>query len=203
MACMIERNAEMARVTPLRVVSANRMRSPGLRARKPPFTINPPCDITMKRHTHILSFFAVATFAIGCKPSAETSATDHREATAKQIDKVTKETKEAAQEMKDYAYAQKAEFVEKMQSQLSEINKDLDQLSARIEKSSAAAKAEAKPKFQALREQAARLNQQLDEAKDATESTWGSVKAGTKKAYEGLKDGIQQSRQWVSDKIAP
>ena len=203
MARMNERKAGMAMATPLRVVSARRMRPPCLQDMKPTSTPNSSRNITMKRHTLILSFFAAATFVVGCKPSAETSATDHREATAKQIDKVTKETKEAAQEMKDYAYAQKAEFVEKMQIQLSEIHKDLDQLSARIEKSSDAAKAEARPKFQALREQAAKLNKQLDEAKDATESTWDSVKAGTKKAYEGLKDGIQQSRQWVSDKIAP
>ena len=70
-----------------------------------------------------------------------------------------KETKEAAQEMKDYAYAQKAEFVAKMQGQLDEINRDLDQLAAKIEKASDAAKAEAKPKLQALRDQTAKLNQ--------------------------------------------
>jgi hypothetical protein len=39
--------------------------------------------------------------------------------------------------------------------------------------------------------------------KNATESTWESVKSGTRKAYEALKEGFQQSRQWVSDKIAP
>jgi cytochrome c556 len=153
-------------------------------------------------YTLVLTFLAVA-FVAGCKPSAETSATDNREATANQFDKVTREAKEAAQEMKDYAYAQKAEFVEKMQNQLSELNKDLDQISAKIEKSSDAAKAGVKTRYQALRDQAARLNRQLDEAKDATESTWDSVKAGTRKAYEGLKDGVQQSRQWLSEKIAP
>jgi hypothetical protein len=29
------------------------------------------------------------------------------------------------------------------------------------------------------------------------------VKSGTRKAYAALKEGFQQSRQWVSDKIAP
>jgi ElaB/YqjD/DUF883 family membrane-anchored ribosome-binding protein len=79
----------------------------------------------------------------------------------------------------------------------------LDQLAAKIEKSSDAAKAEAKPKLQALREKADQLGKQLDEAKNATESTWDSVKAGSKKAYNELKDGFNQARQWVSDKIAP
>jgi chromosome segregation ATPase len=139
---------------------------------------------------------------VGCDRS-EKSTTENREATAKQFDKVKTETKEAAQDMKDYAYAQKTEFVEKMQGQLTELNRDLDQLAAKIEKSSDAAKAEAKPKLQALRDQADKLNQQLDKARNATESTWADVKSGTRLAYNELKDGFQQARQWVSDKIAP
>ena len=90
-----------------------------------------------------------------------------------------------------------------MQGQLDEINRDLDQLAAKVEKASDTAKAEAKPKLQTLRDQAAKLNTQLDEAKNATESTWGDVKAGFKKGYSELKNGFQQARQWVSDKIAP
>jgi hypothetical protein len=49
----------------------------------------------------------------------------------------------------------------------------------------------------------AQLNTQLEDAANATESTWDTVKNGFKKAYESTKDGIQQARQWVSDKIAP
>jgi ElaB/YqjD/DUF883 family membrane-anchored ribosome-binding protein len=90
-----------------------------------------------------------------------------------------------------------------MQGQLAALNRDLDQLSAKVEKSSDAVKAEAKPKLQALRDQTAHLNKQLDEVKNATESTWDSVKGGFKKAYESSKEGFQQARQWVSEKIAP
>ena len=90
-----------------------------------------------------------------------------------------------------------------MQGQLAELNSDLDQLAAKIEKSSAAVKAEAQPKLQALRDQITQLNKQPDEVKNATESTWDSVKGGFKKAYEASKAGFQQARQWVSDKIAP
>ena len=139
-------------------------------------------------------FIAVTALAVGC---------NREPSTAQQIENIKAETKEAARDMKDYTFAQKAEFTEQMQRQLAEINRDLDQLSAKIEKSSDAAKAEAKPKIEALREQAARLTKQLDVAKDATESTWNDVKAGFKKGYGELKDGFQQARQWVSDKIAP
>ena len=119
------------------------------------------------------------------------------------MDNVKAETKQASEDMKNYTYAQKDEFVKDMQVQLDALNKDLDQLSAKIDSSSDAVKAEAKPKLQALRDQAAQLNKQLDNARNATESTWDSVKAGFQKGYDATKDGFNQARRWVSDKIAP
>jgi cytochrome c556 len=156
----------------------------------------------MKHKYLLITLLGAAVLATACDRS-EKSATESREATAKQFDKIQTETKEAGQDLKDYTYAQKTEFVEKMRAQLAQINRDLDQLAANIEKSSDAAKTEAKPKLQALRDQADKLNDQLDKAKSATESTWDEVKAGTKSAYNELKDGFKQARQWVSDKIAP
>ena len=148
----------------------------------------------MKPNKLIIMILSAAAFVVGC---------NKEETTSQQLDKVKQETKVAARDLQDYSYAQKNEFVEKMQGQLAEINKDLDQLSAKIEKSSAAAKAEANPKLQAMREQMVKLTKQLDDAKGATESTWSDVKAGFKKGYDELKDSFQQARQWVSDKIAP
>lgn len=114
-----------------------------------------------------------------------------------------KKTTEAAQDMKDYTFEQKAAFTAQTESQLAEINKDLDALAAKIGKSSATVKGEATPKLQAVREEVARLNTQLDEIKNATESTWDSVKAISEKSYNELKDGFNQVRQWVGDNIAP
>ena len=148
----------------------------------------------MKNKTLVVTFLSAAAFAVGCNKEQTTS---------QQLDKVQAETKEAAQDMKEYTYAQKAEFVQKMQGQLAALNRDLDQLAAKVEKSSDTAKAEAKPKLQGLRGQADKFNQQLDKAKNATESTWDDVKAGSSMAYNQLKDSFQQARQWVSDKIAP
>jgi chromosome segregation ATPase len=148
----------------------------------------------MKNATLAITIFSTAVFAVGC---------DKQQTTSQQIDKVQTETKQAAQDMKDYTFAQKAEFVAAMQVQLDALNKDLDQLSTKIDSSSDAVKAEAKPKLQALRDQTAELNKQLDDAKNATESTWDSVKAGCQKAYDTTKDGFNTARQWLSDKIAP
>ena len=148
----------------------------------------------MKNKTLVITFLSIAAFAVGCNKEQTTS---------QQLEKVKVETKQTAQDMKDYTFAQKAEFVKTMQGQLDALNKDLDELSAKIDSSSDAVKAEAKPKLQALRDQTAQLNKQLDEAKNATESTWDSVKNGFNKAYEATKNGFNQARQWLSDKIAP
>jgi chromosome segregation ATPase len=148
----------------------------------------------MKNKTLFLTLLSAAAFAVGCNKEQTTS---------QQIEKVKTETTQAAQDMKNFTFAQKAEFVKTMQGQLDALNKDLDQLDAQIAKSSDTVKAEAKPKLQALRDQVAQLNKQLDEAKNATESTWDSVKSGFQKAYDATKGGFNQARQWVSDKIAP
>jgi septal ring factor EnvC (AmiA/AmiB activator) len=151
---------------------------------------------TMKHKTFFLAFLSIAALTAGCNKEQTTS---------EKIDKLQMQTKEAAQDLgeKNYTFAQRNEFIEKMRGQLSAINKDLDQLEARTERSSATVKAEAQPRLQALRHQADKLSKQLDETKNATESTWDSVKATTSESYAALIDGFQQSRQWVSDKIAP
>jgi len=148
----------------------------------------------MKHNILMVTFLSTVAFTVGC---------DKETTTSQEINKVQAKTEEAAQNMKDFTYAQKDQFVEYMQGQLKALNHDLDQLADKIEKSSDSVKAEAKPKLQALRDQAAGLNKQLDEAKNATESTWDSVKGGFKKAYASSVDGFNQARQWVSDKIAP
>lgn len=148
----------------------------------------------MKNRILLVTFLSAAAFAAGC---------DKDQTTAQQVDKVQAETKQAAQDMKDYTFAEKAEFVTAMQGQLTNLDQDLDTLSAKIDSSSDAIKAEAKPKLQALRDQQAQLKAQLADAQNATESTWDSVKDGTKKAYASMEQSFTDARQWLSDKIAP
>lgn len=148
----------------------------------------------MNYKAYTIALLAIATFTGGCKQEPTT---------AQQIDKVVTDTKEAAKDLKDYTYAQKAEFTAKMKLQLAEIKGDLDLLEAKVEKSSEAVKLEAKPQIKALREQEALLHKQLDVVENSTESTWEEVKKGSRNAYESFKEGFQKSRQWVSDKIAP
>lgn len=170
---------------------------PGVRFRLEATPAPKPMD--MVKTTLPITFLAIAAITVGCQPAAK----DTPQTTSAQIEKVKHDTQEAMRDMKDYTYAEKAKFADDMRKQLAEINRDLDQLSARIAKSSDAVKAEAAPKLQALRDQTAQLSKQLDEINNASESTWDAVKGATSKAYASLKEGFQQSRQWVSDKIAP
>lgn len=148
----------------------------------------------MKQKTLIVTTLALAAFVVGC---------DRPSTTSQQIDTVEAKADHTAQEMKDYTYAQKAEYSAKMEADIAEINRDIDALQIKIDHASDAVKAEAQPKLQSLRDKAAELNKQLDSVKNSTESTWESVKAGSKKAYAELKDGFNQARQWLSEKIAP
>lgn len=157
------------------------------------------------RHQNALSFvLALSALAVGCEQQPrDTSAAENRDAATKQLDKVKTETKQAADDMMDYSYARKSEFVDAMKAELAALNRDLDQLGAQIEKASGAAKAEAKLKLQGLRDQAASLNEQLEKGKKADESGWADFKAGFTKEYGECKDGFRQARHWLSDKIAP
>jgi Skp family chaperone for outer membrane proteins len=85
---------------------------------------------------------------------------------------------------------------------LARINRSLDDLDAKIDKSGDATKAEAKSKVAALREEVVHLGQQLDRVKNATETTWEGVKADSKNAYRKLSADVRRGRQWVSNKIA-
>ena len=96
----------------------------------------------MKNRLLLIAFLGAATLVTGCD-RPETSNKDSLETATKQLDKARENTKAAVQDMKDYAYAQKSEFLAKMQGQLDEINRELDLLVAKVEKSSDSAKAEA------------------------------------------------------------
>ncbi len=148
----------------------------------------------MKQKLLLVTFLSVVAFTVGC----------NREQTAsQQLDQLAADTKEAARDLKDYTFGQKGEYTSKMRTELAQMKSDLDALTIKVEGSSDAVKADAQPKLAALRVQTDELNEQLEKAENATESTWDSVKAGTRKSYDALKDGFQQSRQWISEKIAP
>jgi hypothetical protein len=153
---------------------------------------------TMKRILLITTCLAAA-LATGCKPAEKESTVETT--AAKQMDEAQAATTRAADQIKDYTFAQKSEFVAQMKVQIAELNKSLDELSMTIAGSTDAVKAEAEPKVAALREQATQLNKQLASLTSATPSTWDGIKADSEKAYDSLKDGFSQASDWVAEKI--
>ena len=110
--------------------------------------------LIVKHKPILLSLLAITTLVVGC---------DKPKTASQQIEEIKTETKAAVQDLKekDYTFAQKDEFTETMKRQLAAINQELDALEAKIKNSSGAAKAEAEPKLQALREKAAQLGGRL------------------------------------------
>ena len=154
----------------------------------------------MKHAIPVLMFLFIAALAVEC-----TSAEGQKQSgtAAVQLEKAKTETKEAVQASQDYAYTQKTEFVDQMKKDLAEIQKQMDLLSAKVDKSSGAVKADAKTRLDAVRVKWTQAKKQLDQAQSATESTWNDVKDGVKKSYVDVKDSLDKTRQWLSDKIAP
>jgi hypothetical protein len=159
------------------------------------------------RHTilGIAALFFAAGLTAGCKSRDGTSAIAPKqgEIAAAQLDKAKLETREAAQSMREYAYAEKTEFVNKMKKELVAIQGELDRLGAKVDGASGAAKADAKVKLATVREKWTQTKQRLDRAETATASNWDEVKNGFKQSYADLKNSFETTRQWLSDKIAP
>jgi predicted nucleic acid-binding Zn-ribbon protein len=152
------------------------------------------------KHRDLLVVFPF--FIVGLLAGCSKSATDQDAAAAsQQLDKAKADTTQAVEDWKDYTFAQKDEFVAKMQVELDKINQELDDLSVKIKNSSEQAQADAKPKMDALRAQADQLKVQLDKAKNATASTWDDVKAGSQKALDDTKNAFDQMGQWFKDKF--
>lgn len=156
------------------------------------------------KHIKILTAFASVIVFAGCNrsptPEVDTASTTNP---PPRFEQVKEETKDAARTAKEYAYAQKSEFAEKMRRELDKLNQEMDALGDKIESSTSTTKDEAKTRLQALREKKDELAKRLDRVSEANEGTWDEFKAGFKQGYEDTKKSVNEARQWLSEKIAP
>lgn len=90
-----------------------------------------------------------------------------------------------------------------MRAQLVELNKGIDDLSVKINKSTEAWQADAKLKLDMLREKVKRLDKQLDDDSKATLPTWEVMKTETEANFAELKAGIEQLCQTVNKTNTP
>jgi len=131
------------------------------------------------------------------------SVPDKGDTAAAKRDKAEADTKESAQAVQDYAYAEKAALVRKMKKELAKIRRELDRLSVKVDHSGGTARAEAKARLKVVRREWVQAKKRLDQAASATESTWDEMKERLRNSYDELKDSLEKTRQWLSDKIAP
>jgi small-conductance mechanosensitive channel len=158
------------------------------------------------RHAKIVApLFLAAAFVSSCQSTAakSTAETKQQETAALQLGKAKAATAEAARAMEDYAYTQKTEFVTEMNKGLVATQEELDRIAGKVENSTSAAKADAKAKLQVARDKWTQTKQQLNQVQNATESTWNDMKKSFKDSYTVLKSSVDETRQWLSDKIAP
>ncbi|MEX1366248.1 MAG: hypothetical protein AB1Z98_24195 [Nannocystaceae bacterium] len=123
------------------------------------------------------------------------------------VDEARAEAKEkgqsAARAVREYSYAQKDQLVAEMNEELADIQAQIDRLSTEVEATNGEAKLEAERKLEAVRERWRRAKDQLEAAQAANEETWEEVKSGFADTYDELHSSLDESRQWLSTKIAP
>ena len=159
----------------------------------------------MRNTILVATVLCAGVSALGCTSRDGRSAVEPKSqsAAAVQLDKAKADTKQAAQAMRDYAFAERAEFVAKMKGDLVSIQEDLDRLGAKADRASDAARADANARLVSVREKWVQTRKQLDRAESSTASDWDDVKNGFKQSYTDLRDSFNGARQWLSDKIAP
>jgi septal ring factor EnvC (AmiA/AmiB activator) len=151
------------------------------------------------KHTKLIFALVLALFVAGCDKSGTTSADA---STSQQLDQMKQDAKQTADDISNYTYAQKQEFITKMQAEVDELNAEFAQLSAKIAKASDATKAAAQPKLDDLKAQMAALNTDLDQAKASTETTWDQVKASVQKGYDSTKQAFVNAGQWIDKQVS-
>ena len=142
----------------------------------------------MKHTVRIIGFLVFGVLATSCnKPTDEDSKaqSDQPGTAAMQREKAITATKEAAQSVRVYAYAERDEFIDAANRELSDIQADAE---ARLE---------------VVSDRWAAAKVQLDRAEAATEDSWEDVQSRYRAARSDLKRSFDDARQWLSERIEP
>ena len=115
------------------------------------------------------------------------------QSTSASDEKVKQETKGAVEASKDYAAQKKAEYQKKVESQLDEFTRGIDELKMKAEKSGAKAKAELNKEIAALEQQKEVVSKKLSELKSSSAEAWEDLKARTDSAMTELKKSYDRA----------
>jgi DNA repair exonuclease SbcCD ATPase subunit len=158
----------------------------------------------MKRTYLTVTVLSLAAFVTGCEPANRTNDAERlQESAAEQFEEAQEATQDAIQAAGDYAEAQRTAFIAQMEQGLTALRNEADDLKIRVANATDDVKAEGQHKLDALKQQADRLEQQLSQLRDAPESSWESLKDGFETAYHETRQAFNDTREWLSEKIAP
>jgi hypothetical protein len=148
----------------------------------------------------------IGVLATGCnQPRDKNSKPEAHElgTAAAQRDKALTASKVAAQSVRVYAYAERDEFIDAANRELSDIQTEMERLRRAIARSSGAARADAEAKLEVVSDKWAAARAELKRAEAATEASWDDVQIGYRTARSDLKRSFDNARQWLSDRIEP
>jgi hypothetical protein len=159
----------------------------------------------MRDKVLFISILLVAALAASCGSADDPAEGDGELAgtVGEQLDEAIAKTRAARGAAFDFAYAQRAEFVGQLGQELDGIQVELVRLSAKVDNSRGAAKADAEAKLDAVRGKWAEAKRRLDRAGNATESEWDDAMGEFKQSYGELRHSFELARQWMSDAIEP
>jgi hypothetical protein len=160
----------------------------------------------MKSATKCSLFISGFIFVFGCNPAGESTNSSQLHLQEKtQIAKVNAETKseQARFANREYAFAQREEYINGLKVELQEIQRDYDKVMASVESAGDARKEELKDGIVKMQLQLDAAKENLNKAGNATEDNWDAVKSDIRSSWNNLQDSLDQSREWLSEKISP
>ena len=115
---------------------------------------------------------------------------------------IYQEAKPLPQDLNDFTYAQKGDFIQKMMAARDELNAEIRQLSAKIDRADPAIKSAVVPKMNAVRTKLNQLDAVMDKAMVTPESTWDQEKVAAKDAYEDTRQAVQDAGVAIDNKVS-
>lgn len=110
-------------------------------------------------------------------------------------EEVAAKAAQAARAVRDYAFAQKDDLVQRMNGELVILRAALDDLSGKVERQGAAASAESKARLVTVRERWEKVKVQLELAKSARAENWDEFKAALSASLDDLDRSFHEARE--------
>ena len=111
--------------------------------------------------------------------------------------------KDSMQLTNDYSYDKKDAFVADASADLGALDQKMTELSDKAATATDSIKSEAQDKLQVLHDKRMALDKKFDDVKSASEANWNEMKVGFQTSYTDTKALLQQTWQWLADKMNP